>query len=269
MEITDRTRKLLWGKSGSRCAMCRHVLYVDATLNDDESIVGEECHIISKRENGPRFDPKYPKDKMDSYENLILLCRIHHKQVDDQNATYTAEILKAIKINHEKWVSKQLDKETKGMAEMRIKRIPENIPKYLQRITKGKEIFNIVEGAHTFQIDNDELLSEEEVAIVGEFLDIVKDWGDIGPDLDPSSKVNISFRLTSLIQELESIGFWVFGVREQQELVIDGHASSWEMAIVNVIRKTNPLILKIDVSNNSFQSEVLKSKDEDKPESVN
>lgn len=261
MEITDKTRKLLWGKSGSRCAMCRHVLYVDATPNDDESIVGEECHIISKKENGPRFDPTYSKDKLDSYENLILLCLIHHKQVDDQDTTYTAEILKGIKVNHEKWVSKQLDKESMGMAEMQIKRIPQNIPKYLQLITKGKEIFNIVEGAHTFQIDNDELLSEEEVESVGEFLDIVKDWGDIGPDLEPSSKVSASFRLTSLIQELEAIGFWVFGAREQQKLVIDGHVSSWEMAIVNVIRKTSPLILKIDVSNNSAQSKVLKSKD--------
>lgn len=261
MEITDKTRKLLWGKSGNRCAMCRHVLCVDATLDDDESIVGDECHIVSKKENGPRFDSAYPKDRLDSYENLILLCRIHHKQMDDQNTTYTAEILKGIKVNHEAWVSRQLDKEPKVPTEMRIKRISQNIPKYLQRITMGKDIFNIVEGAHTFQFDNDELVSEEEVKIVGEFLDIVKDWGDIGPDLDPSSQVGATFRLTSLIKELEAIGFWVFGARERQKLVSDRQESSWEMAIVNVIRKTNPIIIKINAPNNSVNSNFLRSKD--------
>jgi hypothetical protein len=64
MGITDKTRKLIWGKSGNRCTMCRHVLCVDATPEDDESIVGDECHIVSKKENGPRYDSSYPNDKL-------------------------------------------------------------------------------------------------------------------------------------------------------------------------------------------------------------
>ena len=42
MGITDKTRKLIWGKSGNRCAMCRHELFVEATLEDDESIIGDK-----------------------------------------------------------------------------------------------------------------------------------------------------------------------------------------------------------------------------------
>jgi len=250
MAITDKTRKLIWGKSGNRCAMCRHVLCIDATLLDDESIIGDECHIVSKRENGPRFDPDYLDEKLDSYENLILLCRIHHKQIDDQYTTYTTEILKKIKENHEKWVTTQLDKEPIFNPEIRIKRIPQNVPKYLQRITSGKEIFKIVDGAETFQFDNDELLNEKEVKIVGEFLDIVKDWGDLGPELDPSYRVDISYRLTSLIIELDEIGFWVFGAREKQILIANGQETDWSMGIVLVARKLNSQILKINVSNN-------------------
>jgi len=253
MRITDKTRKLVWGKSGNRCAMCQHVLCVDTTPEDDESIVGDECHIVSKKENGPRYDPCYPDNKLDSYENLILLCRIHHKQIDDQYTTYTAEILRKIKENHEKWVSRQLDKEPKISPEMRIKRIPQNIPKYLHRITSGKEILNIVVGAHTYSFDHDELSSEEEVKIVGEFFDIVNDWGDISPELGPGFRVEATYRLTNLIKELDDAGFWVFGSREKQILVVNGQESSWSMSIVHVIRKTNSEILKISIPKNMLQ----------------
>jgi len=248
MVISNKTRKLIWGKSGNRCAMCRHVLCADATSEDDESIIGDECHIISKKTNGPRYDPNYPKNQLDSFENLILLCRIHHKQVDDQYKTYTEGVLREIKENHEKWVITQLDKDPQIPPKMRIKRIPQNIPKYLKRINSGKEIFNIVDGAETFQFDNDELSNEEEIEIVGEFLDIVKDWGDLGPDLNPSSRIEIEFRLTNLIKKLDDKGFWVFGAREKQILEANQQESDWSMAIVRVIRKSNSQILKKSIT---------------------
>lgn len=226
--------------------MCRHVLCVDATPEDDESIIGDECHIISKKENGPRYDSSYPDEKLDAYENLILLCRIHHKQIDDQHTTYTPEILQQIKENHEKWVSEQLDQNPKVSPEIRIKRIPENIPKYLYRITVGKEILDIVEGTCTFSFDNDEPSSEQEIEIIGEFLDIIKTWGDIAPDLEPSQRIETAFRLTNLIKNLDEAGFWVFGAREKQILVANGQETIWSMSIVNVIRKTSSEIFKIN-----------------------
>lgn len=248
MRITDKTRKLIWGKSGNRCAICRNILCVDATPEEDESIIGDECHIISKKENGPRYDPYYPDNKLDSYENLILLCRIHHKQIDDQCMTYAAEILRKIKENHEKWISEQLDKEPRISSEIRIRRITKNIPKYLRHITSGKEIFNIVDGADTFSFDHDELLNETEVKIVGEFVEIAKDWGNIGPDLNPSHRVEIRYRLTNLIKELDDAGFWIFGEKEKQILVANGQESSWSMSIIYIIRKSNSEILKINIS---------------------
>ena len=106
--ITDKTRKILWGRSGNRCAISKHELVVDATAVDNESVIGEECHIISSRPNGPRYDPSYPQEKLNTYENLILLCRIHHKMVDDQCESYTVDVLRQMKVNHELWVSQKL-----------------------------------------------------------------------------------------------------------------------------------------------------------------
>jgi len=81
---------------------------MDRTLTDNESLVGEECHIVAKKPTGPRGDPEFPVDMADEYSNLILLCRTHHKMVDDQPNTYTVERLKQIKLDHEKWVRESL-----------------------------------------------------------------------------------------------------------------------------------------------------------------
>jgi len=109
MTISDKTRKLLWGRSGSRCAFCRGELILEAQKEDDESIVGEECHIISGKINGPRYDSTFSPDEIDAYPNLILFCRVHHKMVDDQENTFPAAFLHVLKDNHERWVREALD----------------------------------------------------------------------------------------------------------------------------------------------------------------
>ena len=117
MTITDKTRKLLWGKSGSRCAFCRAKLIMEGAPHDEESIVGDECHIISGKPNGPRYFPDFPSDEIDSYSNLVLLCRVHHKMIDDQPETFTADILRQLKENHERWVRDSLDAAASSTAE--------------------------------------------------------------------------------------------------------------------------------------------------------
>lgn len=81
---------------------------MNTTGTDDESLIGEECHIIAKSQDGPRGDASFPKEKIDKYGNLVLMCRIHHKIIDDQPSNYPVEILKKIKKSHEKWVRESL-----------------------------------------------------------------------------------------------------------------------------------------------------------------
>lgn len=105
--ISDYTRKVLWGRSGNRCAMCRNELVMRATVSDRESIVGEECHIRARSSAGPRGGGA-SADEIDEYNNLLLLCRDHHKNVDDQRETYTITRLREIKAAHEEWVQNSL-----------------------------------------------------------------------------------------------------------------------------------------------------------------
>ncbi len=110
MAISLKTHKILWGRAAGRCAFpdCRKKLIMNGNKFDDESLIGEECHIVARELNGPRGDSPLTSEERDEYENLILLCRIHHKLIDDQFHTYTVQRLQEMKTAHETWVIKSL-----------------------------------------------------------------------------------------------------------------------------------------------------------------
>lgn len=247
MSISDKTRKVLWGRSGNRCAICKNELIIESTEQDDESVIADECHIISSKPNGPRHDPSYPVNKLDSYDNLMLLCRTHHKMVDDQSATFTTNILRQIKSNHEVWVSQKLA-ENKKPQPVRFRRIKQNIPAFLFRLTTRKEVLDLVTNAMAYSFDHEELKSQEEVDLVGGFLQVVQDWGNLSADLETSDRVQIAYNLTESLRELEESGFFVFGGREVRLLEggIQPEPSNWPIAILKVLRKDNQQIIQVN-----------------------
>lgn len=101
---------MLWGRAANRCAFpdCRLELVMDVSETDDSSLVGEECHMVARELKGPRGDSPLTEER-DRYHNLILLCNVHHKLIDDHPQTYTIEVLKNMKLEHEQWVNKSLD----------------------------------------------------------------------------------------------------------------------------------------------------------------
>jgi len=82
---------------------------MDATETDDESIIGEECHIVARKNDGPRGASELTVEQRDKYNNLVLMCNVHHKLIDDQFNEYSVEVLKSMKREHEEWVKKSLD----------------------------------------------------------------------------------------------------------------------------------------------------------------
>ncbi len=58
MGISDKTRKLLWGKSGSTCAICKRELILNSTSPEDESIIGEFLNLIENVDLMPELGLK-------------------------------------------------------------------------------------------------------------------------------------------------------------------------------------------------------------------
>ncbi len=111
MGVALKTRVMLWGRAAGRCAFpeCRkNELVADATATDDESVLADIAHIVASSRNFSRGNTELPVAKRDLYDNLILLCKMHHKLVDDQPATYTVSKLKKTRRQHEDWVRRSL-----------------------------------------------------------------------------------------------------------------------------------------------------------------
>ena len=168
--------------------------------------------------------------------------------IDDQVDTFTTDILRQMKSNHEIWVSQKLS-ENKEIEPIHLRRVEQNIPDFLHRLASGKEILEIVISAMAYSFDHDELNSQEEVDLVSRFLQLAQEWGDLGDDLDTGDRIQIGYNLTEHIQELEKAGFWVFGGREVQILEggVQPEPSYWPVAIMRVIRKNNKEIISIDL----------------------
>jgi hypothetical protein len=239
MTISVKSRKLLWGRSGNQCAYCDCDLIMEGTSGAYVSVVGDECHIVAIAGEGPRADPSFPLENIDDYSNLILLCKTHHKMVDDRYSEFTVDVLKKLKKRHEEKVSKLL---TGNFGRSAQKGPPSG---HLKRIVNGKEILDIMIGAYAYEFDNDEMRSEDEAGYVGSFLQTIQDWGEIGEDISAADRVSASFQLTGEIKELDDNGFWVFGARVIRNINAGGVVDKWPIAVVRVHRKNNPNILKV------------------------
>lgn len=104
--VRSRDLILLWTRAAGMCAHpdCKKKLVVRATENDEAASIGEAAHIVARQEGGPRGEIEMTPQELDRYGNLILLCANHHSMVDAQEKTYTVEVLRTWKAEHEAWV---------------------------------------------------------------------------------------------------------------------------------------------------------------------
>ena len=93
------TVKRLYAVSGNRCAFPRCPL----PLIDEQSgkVTGRVCHIKAKNPGGPRYDSTQTDAQRNNFDNLILLCPIHHDVIDSDVEAYTVDRLSQMKRDHE------------------------------------------------------------------------------------------------------------------------------------------------------------------------
>lgn len=216
MGITDKTRKVLWGRSGSLCAFCKTHLVIDASSVDAEAVVGDECHIVSAAANGPRHGHRHTQDTIDSIDNLILLCRVHHKLVDDQPDTFTADTLRQLKTNHERWVKEKLSRPNHPEPVHIARSLPE-IPAHLLHISSAKLLLDLAADCHGRYDDYPDDLSEADLEHVGAFLQNLTDCIDIGLN-EPQERISAQKCINESMKELEAAGLRVYAAREKQQL---------------------------------------------------
>lgn len=170
--IPTKARKELWGKAAGRCSICNRRL----TLNDDcHTNISNECHIVSEKKNGPRHIEGL--SDYNSYDNLILLCRNHHAEVDTNVNKYTIEELKKIKRRHEKNVDEQLKSDNIVLMVM-------------SKINNGREFGDLLWGCHSFDIFTD-VSTESLIRVKDELYENIQNLLNIQDELSLTDKNNI------------------------------------------------------------------------------
>lgn len=123
-----KTIKRLFAVSGNKCYFpkCKTLLV------DEESgkVTGKICHIKGNRTGAARYDPNQTDEERHGFDNLILMCPIHHDVIDDDPDSYTVSRLNEIKKDHEKIHVK--GKETSD----------EIINQFILSITQGSVIYS-------------------------------------------------------------------------------------------------------------------------------
>ena len=125
-DLALATRKRLWSNAGKHCSYpgCTQRLLVPVEADMEEVVVGEECHIVAQGESGPRAPKSLMGDEQiqwqslfddrDGYQNLILLCGIHHKVIDRDVASHPVGRLVEMKQAHEQEIEQRLSPEQRN-----------------------------------------------------------------------------------------------------------------------------------------------------------
>ncbi len=110
MSIPPTELKRLFARSGNRCAFtdCHRLLIVDGGPGQPPVTLGDVAHIVAASPAGPRGEVLMAPSDRNRYENLILLCNIHHQLIDAAPATFTPARLRGMKEAHERWVQQRL-----------------------------------------------------------------------------------------------------------------------------------------------------------------
>lgn len=108
LNMNQKDIKLLWGRSGNRCAICRCELSQDKKSATASFTLGEQAHITGEKEDAPRGKSLLTEEERNSYHNLILLCPNDHTLIDRNEVDWPVEKLHYMKSRHELWVRETL-----------------------------------------------------------------------------------------------------------------------------------------------------------------
>lgn len=113
-DFKKHTRDVLAKRAAYICSNpdCKKMTVAPSTeLADGVLYVGRAAHITSAARGGPRFDASLPPEQRSDISNGIFLCANCADMIDDNNgADFKTLLLHQWKVDHEAWVSSNLNK---------------------------------------------------------------------------------------------------------------------------------------------------------------
>jgi len=109
---------------------------------------------------------------------------------------------------------------------------------FLRRITSGNVLLDLVERATTggYEVDD---LQDSEISCVREFIESLNVWVLMWKDREPAERVTARHIFTSTLDQLDSMGLWVFAGPTHT-----AHPTDVGAVKIAVIRSSNPRIIQ-------------------------
>lgn len=106
-EFTEATKRKLRERVAYMCSRpdCRLLTVGPTGTGEGVLRLGEASHIHSAAENGPRFLPQQSNEECRSFANGIWLCKSHASEVDKDEVTFPAKLLRDWKSGAEAYVT--------------------------------------------------------------------------------------------------------------------------------------------------------------------
>jgi hypothetical protein len=236
--VTAHTRKVLWSLSGNACARCNAAL-VEApeALGDMHAIVGRECHIIAQAPAGPRGDAG-PREGLDDYENLILLCANCHACIDSQPELFPPQTLRRIKTEHEQRIARP---SAPWPPDIRLRGRNRRLRLELMRC--GDALLDLLGPSFSFAYERPDRLSSSQRELLGSFLQSCQDWGDIYSEIGPKGHLDAGQDLQDGLDALRNEGLLVYAAQRPLTLTGGDQESRWPEAVVKVVHERDALVI--------------------------
>jgi hypothetical protein len=102
--IPENVRLAVWVRCGGRCVVCNKYL-LDGQMTGKVVPLGELAHIVGQQDTAgsPRGKSELTAAERDSADNLALVCRSEHTEIDNKQvvSTFTVDKLIELKRRHE------------------------------------------------------------------------------------------------------------------------------------------------------------------------
>lgn len=165
-DFSSAVRNALALRAAYRCSICdRSTVGPSDQSSMATSSIGTAAHICAAAPGGPRYDADMSSNERSGIDNGIWLCANDGRLIDTDVVTYTAEVLKSFKANHEAKCKQALLSGTKTGVNK----------SYLVAIGP-----NIVGLGSLEQVDGNRWQLGIEHFVIGSFAELVTLAGDLG-----------------------------------------------------------------------------------------
>lgn len=233
MAFSEGVKNKAMVSCGRRCCICHKFCGNNMEIH----------HIKAKSDGGE-----------DTFENAIPLCFDCHaivRQYDPKHPKGTRFTENELKMHRDEWYQKMNRSEEKEPEPLRFHHQKDYQNIMLMKMDSGNDLIDSVTVAQgiTFSQEAENI---EEVEIISDFVQYIKELMDYDLVDEPSDKIMATFNLSEKIKELEKAGFWVFANIEEQKLTggIKKTAEVFPVLILRIVKKNSKDIIKVDMSSN-------------------